>query len=98
MSRDLILVALSLFTWGIGEGMFIYFQPVYMQELGANPDRIGMIFGIFGLAMALMHIPAGYLADHLGRRPLLWLSWSLGLTATIIMAARAVCRSSFSAR
>jgi hypothetical protein len=29
MSRNLILIALSLVTWGIGEGMFIYFEPLY---------------------------------------------------------------------
>ena len=40
MSADLILVAFSLFTWGIGEGMFFYFQPIYLQELGADPERI----------------------------------------------------------
>ena len=36
MSRDLVLLFVSLFTWGIGEGLFIYFQPIYLQELGAS--------------------------------------------------------------
>jgi hypothetical protein len=31
MTRDLILVALSLFAWGLGEGMFIFFQPIYLR-------------------------------------------------------------------
>jgi hypothetical protein len=34
MSRDLILVALALMTWGVGEGMFLFFEPLYLQEMG----------------------------------------------------------------
>jgi hypothetical protein len=36
MKRDLILVAIAMFAWGLGEGMFLYFQPLYLEELGAN--------------------------------------------------------------
>jgi len=68
MSRDLILIAISMFTWGVGEGMFLYFQPIYLQQLGADPVRIGAILGGFGLMMTISHMPAGYLADRLGRR------------------------------
>jgi len=86
MSRDLILVAVSMFTWGLGEGMFLYFQPLYLQQLGADPIRIGSILSAFGLAMTVSHVPAGYLADRLGRKPVLVAAWVLGLLATWIMA------------
>ena len=39
-----------------------------------------------GIAMAAAHIPAGYLADRLGRRPLIWIAWLLGITAAWVMA------------
>jgi hypothetical protein len=45
MKRDLILVAIAMFAWGLGEGMFLYFQPLYLEELGANPIMIGTILG-----------------------------------------------------
>jgi len=48
---------------------------------------IGAIIGGYGAAMASAHIPAGYLADRIGRRPMLWISWFAGLLATTIMAA-----------
>ncbi len=86
MSRDLILVSLSLFTWGIGEGAFISFQPLYLQSMGADPLRIGAILGGYGIASTLAHIPAGYLADRIGRRPLMWAAWLMCLLATCIMA------------
>ncbi len=86
MSVDLILLSISLFTWGIGEGMFIYFQPIYLQQLGANTMTIASIFSLFGLAMMITHIPAGYLSDHIGRKPLLVAAWGAGVLATGIMA------------
>ena len=86
MNRNFFFMALSLFTWGIGEGMFFNFQPIYLEQLGSNPQQIGMILGGFGFAMAITHIPAGYLADKLGRRPMLLAAWTIGLFATVMMA------------
>jgi MFS family permease len=86
MSIDLIFLFVSLFTWGIGEGMFIYFQPIYLQQLGANTMTIAAVFSAFGLAMMVAHIPAGYLADRLGRKPLMIAAWMSGLLATSVMA------------
>jgi len=86
MNRDLILIALSMMTWGLGEGMFYFFQPLYLQELGADPLQIGSILGLVGLVMTLSFLPAGFLSDRFGRRPLLRLAWIMGTAATLIMA------------
>lgn len=86
MSPSLLLVGVSLFTWGIGEGMFLYFVPLYLQQLGAAPIAIGTVYSAFGFVMLLAHIPAGYLSDRLGRRPLIRAAWILGMIATWVMA------------
>lgn len=86
MSRDLILVALALVTWGVGEGMFLYFEPIYLEQLGADPLAIGSILGGVGMAMAISYLPAGFLSDRYGRRPMLRLAWLIGTAATWIMA------------
>ncbi len=86
MNRNLLLVTISLFAWGMGEGLFIYFQPLYLQEFGADPVMIGTIFGAMGIAMAAFQIPAGYLSDRFGSRSLMWASWLLGTTAAWTMA------------
>ena len=85
MSIDLVLLSVSLMTWGIGEGMFIYFQPIYLQQLGADTMMIAGVFGMFGLAMMVAHIPAGHLADRIGRKPLLVTAWIVGVLATLVM-------------
>ena len=86
MNPALLLLATALFTWGIGEGMFFYFQPLYLAELGADPLQIGAILGAAALGMTVVHIPAGYLADKIGRRPLLWTSWASGWLTAALMA------------
>lgn len=86
MNPGLVLLATSLLTWGFGEGMFLYIQPLYLQELGAGTLTIAGIFSVFGMAMMAAHVPAGYLADRIGRKPLLLLAWGLGLLAAWIMA------------
>jgi DHA1 family tetracycline resistance protein-like MFS transporter len=86
MSRDLLLLSLSLLTWGVGEGMFFIFEPLYLQQFGADPVAIGIILGVAGGMMAIAHIPAGHLADRIGRKPLLLAAWIIAMLATWIMA------------
>jgi len=86
MNPALILISISLFTWGIGEGMFWYFQPLYLHQLGANTMTIAGVFSAFGVAMMVVHIPAGYLSDRIGRRPLIWAAWFFGLASAWCMA------------
>lgn len=75
-----------MLTWGLGEGIFLIFQPLYLQQFGADPILIGTILGINGLVMALVQIPAGYLADRFGRRPVIWFNYFVGVAATWMMA------------
>lgn len=87
MNRSLLFIALALLLWGFGEGMFINFIPIYLDnEFHLTKAQIGLVLGIFGFSMMLTHIPAGRLADRLGRRPLLIAAWLVGLAATVIMA------------
>jgi DHA1 family inner membrane transport protein len=81
MSRDNKLLAISLFLWGIGEGLSLYIQPLYLKELGADPLAIGSVLALAGLGMGLAHIPAGYLADRFGRKQLMLAGWGFGAVA-----------------
>lgn len=85
MNRNLIFMWMALLTWGVGEGMFMIFQPVYLQQLGASPVLIGTLLGGVGIAMALSPAPVGMLADRLGSRRLIWIAWITGWVATMMM-------------
>ncbi len=86
MNRNLFFVAAALFLWGFGEGMFFNFVPIYLDnQFLLGKYEIGLILGAFGFFMAITHIPAGRLADRIGRRPLLIIAWLLGLVSTLTM-------------
>jgi predicted MFS family arabinose efflux permease len=85
MTRNLRLLSLCIGLWGLGVGLFIYFVPLYMRELGADPVQIGAILGLSSLGTALMYIPGGYLADHYERRRLMIFASLVGISGVFIM-------------
>jgi MFS family permease len=85
MTRDLRLLAFSLFLWGVGEGLFLYLQPIYLTQLGADPLQVGFVLSLAGAAMTVTHIPAGALADRLGRKSLMSAAWIFGALACFLM-------------
>ena len=86
MNRSLLFVALANALWGLGEGMFFNFVPIYLdRQFTLSEYQIGLVLGAFGFSMAITHIPAGRLADRTGRRPLLIAAWLLGLVSTLVM-------------
>ena len=86
MNRSLLWLGVALFTWGIGEAMFFMFQPIYLEQLGANPIAIGGVLGAAGLVMTLVHIPSGHLSDRWGRKPMIVAAWVIGILSGTTMA------------
>lgn len=85
MTRDLKLVGASLLLWGIGESFFRYFQPLYLEKLGADPLVIGGLLGLAALVMTLTHLPAGILTDQLGRKRFLTVGLMFGTLSAALM-------------
>jgi MFS family permease len=66
--------------------MFYNFVPIYLSsQFVLDETRIGLVLGAFGFFMAITHIPAGRLADRVGRKPLLITAWVLGFISTLVM-------------
>jgi MFS family permease len=86
VNSNLIFIALALLFWGIGEGAFFNFVPIYLEQgFLLSESQIGIILGLFGFSMAITHIPAGRMADTFGRRPLIVGAWVLGFVSTFMM-------------
>ena len=85
MNRDTRLVALALLLWGFGEGFFLYIQPLYIEQLGANPIQIGGLLSAMSVMSAVTFLPAGALADRLPRKWVMWGGWVLGLAAVLLV-------------
>jgi len=91
LNRNLPFIGGALLLWGFGEAMFINFIPIYLDvQFHLSEYQIGLVLGAFGFSSAITHIPAGRMADHMGRRPLLIIAWLLGLLAAVIMGSALV--------
>jgi hypothetical protein len=53
IQRDLAIVAISAFIWGLGEGLFIFFLPLALQRW--NSDAVQIQPGIFLTDLAHDH-------------------------------------------
>jgi len=87
LSRDNRLMMLALFLWASGEGLFTYIQPIYIQQLGANPVQIGTVLSLAGLAMTAAFLPGGILSDRIPRKIILLGGWMLGIVGVLTMAS-----------
>ena len=59
MNRDTRLIALAFLLWGVGEGLFLHVQPLYIRQLGANPVQIGGLLSAMSVVSAVSFLPAG---------------------------------------
>jgi len=87
MNRDIRLISLALLLWGFGEGLFFHIQPLYIEELGADPVQIGGLLSAMSVVSAVSFLPAGALADRLPRKWVMWGGWVLGLVAVLLIGS-----------
>jgi MFS family permease len=83
---DLGILAVMMFIWGLGEGLFIYFYPLTLQRWAIDSVQIGAVLSLLGISMALVQAPAGYLSDRFGARLLIRAACILGIIAAVMMA------------
>ncbi len=60
VGHDTRWVMRSYLLWGIGEGLWMFIQPLYVKSLGATPEQTGLVIGMWGLARLLVILPGGY--------------------------------------
>lgn len=92
MSKDELRASLALAgVYGLRMlGLFIILPifAVYAQQLPGGKDHflIGIALGAYGLTQAILQIPAGWLSDHYGRKPVIYAGLILFATGSLIAA------------
>ncbi len=87
MNRDTRLIALALLLWGFGEGLFLFIQPLYFEQLGADPVQIGALLSVAAAVRAASFLPAGIIADRVPRKWVMVGGWITGLVGLLLVAA-----------
>jgi len=85
INRDLGLIYLSIFLWGLGNYLYFYLQPLYITQLGASPAQVGLALGLGSFVVTFLYAPIGLWADRYGRKQVVLLGWTLGTLATFAM-------------
>ena len=66
LGRDTSAFVCAWFIWGIGAGLWSYFWPVYLNRLGADSVKVGLVVGSASVVTTLVYLPGGIVAQ-LGR-------------------------------
>jgi len=86
-NKTLLTLCFGELLLAIGFGFISPILPKFVTALGAAPTQIGIMVGLaitaHGIARVIMDLPAGKLAHHFGRRPLLILGPALMAIATL---------------
>ena len=84
LPRDLRLLFFSLFLWTFGLGVYNYVWSLYLIQLNANPEQIGLVYSIGFFAAAVSMIPGGILANKYDNRTLLIVGWAMSIPVPIM--------------
>lgn len=86
LSADQRRLFWSFLLWGVGMASFFYIQPLYIAQLGAAPEQIGLVLGLSGLLVTALYIPIGVWADRRGRKPVMIAGWLISVAAAVGLA------------
>ncbi len=84
LPRDLRLLFFSLFLWTFGLGVYNYVWSIYLTELHANPEQVGLVSSIGFIFAAISMIPGGVLANKYDAKTLLIVGWAMSIPAPIL--------------
>lgn len=87
MHRDIKILVLSIFLWEIGLTLYDPLLSVYLRQLGASPEQVGLVFSIAYFVMAVTSLPGGWLADRFDRRKTMIFFWVIGAPSILLIAA-----------
>jgi len=86
LGRDNRLLMVALVIWALGEGLWLNIRQLYLVELGAAPEQVGIALAIEAVVRGMLPLPAGYVADRIGPHRLMIASFVLGIAGPAVMA------------
>lgn len=89
MSRNVTVLAASLFALSSGEELWQAYLPAYLAALGASGAAVGAFASVKDLLDSAYQFPGGWLSDRLGRRRALLVFTAVATMGYAIYAAAA---------
>jgi len=79
------IMMLATVLSGIGGTFFSFLFTLYLQELVYSSEAIGLILMIMGFTATLPLLPAGYLGDRFGRKPMILAGLAMTAISPIVV-------------
>jgi len=84
LPRDLRLLFFSLLMWTFGLGVYNYVWSLYLIQLNASPEQVGLVSSIGFLGAAVSMIPGAILANKYDNRTLLIIGWAMSIPVPVL--------------
>src|SRR4030081_1513560 len=84
--RILVWMCVLIAVNQLGFGSIVPVTPLYAASFGVSPAAIGLTIALYGLARFLLAVPAGRLADRVGRRGTLALGGLVTVVGNLLCA------------
>ncbi len=81
---DLRLIFFSLFLWTFGIGLYNYVWSIFLRDIGADSNQVGIVFFLGFLAAALTMIPGGLLANKYDLKTVIIIGWAISIPPPIL--------------
>jgi MFS family permease len=86
LNRDVKILYVSYIFASFGDGLTGYLLPIFIRELNALPEHVGLLYSILTIASSVTIIPGGLLADKYDRRKILLLAWAIWVPVPLFFA------------
>ncbi|HCC78196.1 MAG: hypothetical protein A2X25_04670 [Chloroflexi bacterium GWB2_49_20] len=84
LTRTLVILLFSMIMANIGGQMYGPLLPLYVQDLGANINQIGIFFTLSMIAPLLFQIMGGWISDAIGRVQAIAIGSLAGLVGYVV--------------
>src|SRR5437870_2328539 len=84
LPRHLRLLFFSPFLLTFRLGVYNYVWSLYLTQLSANPEQVGLVYSIGFFAAAISMVPGGILANKYDNRTLLIVGWAMSIPVPIM--------------
>jgi MFS family permease len=86
LDRDLKILFVSNLFASFGDGLTIYLLPLFIRNLNAAPENVGLLYSVLTIASATTIIPGGLLAARYDLKKIMIVGWAVWVPVPILFA------------
>lgn len=86
LNRDLKILFVSNLFASFGDGLTIYLLPLFIRNLNATPENVGLLYSVLVIASAITIIPGGFFAARYDLKKIMILGWAVWVPVPILFA------------